>query len=130
MAGVAGTAAGRAGPWHAAVTSPAPTTSAIQPERIRPVHHSRSAKSYRNYESVPDLPAGFQLVLREIDRFLATRKPPAGSALTHLRPDRRAALRQRLAAGLSGPVPRLGEWLERAPYGSNAAPPGATSGRY
>jgi 3-(3-hydroxy-phenyl)propionate hydroxylase len=54
----------------------------------------------------------------------------AGSALTHLRPDRRAALRQRLAAGLSGPVPRLGEWLERAPYGSNAAPPGATSGRY
>jgi hypothetical protein len=30
-----------------------------------------------------DLPDGFRLVLREIDRFLATRKPPSGAAIAH-----------------------------------------------
>ena len=48
--GVAGTAAGRADPPQAAVTNPAHATSTRQPERIRPVHHPRVAKSHRGRE--------------------------------------------------------------------------------
>lgn len=46
----------------------------------------------------------------------------AGRALRHMRP-RSPALRgaQRAAAALSPAVPRLGEWLERAPYGPRTA---------
>ena len=54
MAGVAGADAaadGRADPAQAAVTNPAHTTSASQPERIRPVHHPHAAKSHRNGEA-------------------------------------------------------------------------------
>ena len=58
VAGVAGTAPGRAGPSHAAVTNPAHTTSARQPERIRPVHHPRTAKSHRNGEAGGNSRAG------------------------------------------------------------------------
>jgi len=42
----------------------------------------------------------------------------AGAALRHLRPPSTAArLRRRAAAQLAPVVPRLGEWLEHAPYG-------------
>lgn len=46
----------------------------------------------------------------------------AGAALRHLRPTGAAArLRRRAAASLAPVVPRLGEWLEHAPYGPRAA---------
>jgi 3-(3-hydroxy-phenyl)propionate hydroxylase len=46
----------------------------------------------------------------------------AGAALRHLRPPSTAArLRRRAAASLAPVVPRLGEWLEHAPYGPRAA---------
>jgi 3-(3-hydroxy-phenyl)propionate hydroxylase len=47
--------------------------------------------------------------------------PAAGAAPRHLRPPSTAArLRRDAAARLAPVVPRLGEWLEHAPYGPRA----------
>ncbi|MBI0296600.1 FAD-dependent monooxygenase [Streptomyces sp. PRKS01-29] len=46
----------------------------------------------------------------------------AGAALDHLRPRPWKRATQRAAAALSPVIPRCGEWLERAPYGSRGGP--------
>jgi 3-(3-hydroxy-phenyl)propionate hydroxylase len=59
-----------------------------------------------------------------IDLFAAARRAAAlsnsaaaGRALAHLRPGPATRARQRAAAALAPVVPRLGTWLEQAPYG-------------
>jgi 3-(3-hydroxy-phenyl)propionate hydroxylase len=54
----------------------------------------------------------------------------AGAALAHLRPSLAQRARQTVAAALAPRVAWCGSWLEHAPYGPRAAPPGSASGRY
>ncbi|GAA4673248.1 FAD-dependent monooxygenase [Phytohabitans rumicis] len=69
-----------------------------------------------------------------VDGFAADRRAAAlfnsaaaGTALAHLRPGRVMRARQRMAAALVPMLPRLGSWLEHAPYGPRQT---ATSRRY
>jgi len=55
----------------------------------------------------------------------------AAAALAHMRPARRVTrVRQVAAAALAPAVPRLGSWLEHAPYGPRTVAPGPSEGRY
>ncbi|MEH0576245.1 MULTISPECIES: FAD-dependent monooxygenase [Streptomyces] len=55
----------------------------------------------------------------------------AGTALEHLRPQRRIVrLRQRAAAALAPVLPSCGSWLEHAPYGPRGGAPAAAGGKY
>jgi 3-(3-hydroxy-phenyl)propionate hydroxylase len=54
----------------------------------------------------------------------------AGTALTHLRPDADEQARLDAAAAGSADDPKLGHWLDIAPYGPRDAPPGSTIYKY
>jgi 3-(3-hydroxy-phenyl)propionate hydroxylase len=54
----------------------------------------------------------------------------AGQALTHLRPDGEARAKLEAAAAGAAGDERLGHWLDVAPYGPRAEPPGNTVYRY
>ncbi|GAA0930239.1 hypothetical protein GCM10009557_94250 [Virgisporangium ochraceum] len=54
----------------------------------------------------------------------------AGTALTHLRPDAGERARLDAAAAGSADDPKLGHWLDIAPYGPRDAPPGSTIYKY